>query len=183
MTAAVAGHQSVFDLLVSKKADLTLLDDSGNSLLHLACIGSNTAILQHVLSPSNINTRGQNGRTPVMAAAVAGHQSVFDLLVSKKADLTLVDNHGDSLLHLACIGGNTAIVQHVVSPSNINTRGQNGRTPVMVAACKGHQKVFDLLVSEKADLTLLDYHGDSLLHHACIGGNTTMCNMSCYPVT
>ncbi|XP_048244163.1 uncharacterized protein LOC124111237 [Haliotis rufescens] len=174
MVAAGKGHKSVFDLLVSKKADLTLLDDHGDSLLHLACIGSNTAIVQHVLSPSNINTRGQNGRTPVMAAAVAGHQSVFDLLVSKKADLTLVDNHGDSLLHLACIGGNAAIVQHVLSPSNINTRGQNGRTPVMAATVAGHQSVFDLLESKKADLTLVDNHGDSFLHLACIGGNTAI---------
>ncbi|XP_071087784.1 serine/threonine-protein phosphatase 6 regulatory ankyrin repeat subunit B-like [Haliotis cracherodii] len=174
MTAASKGHKSVFDLLVSKKADLTLLDNHGNSLLHHACIGGNTAIVQHVVSPSNVNSRGQNGRTPVMEAACKGHKSVFDLLVSEKADLTLLDDRGDSLLHLACAGGNTAIVQHVVSPSIVNTRGRVGRTPVMEAACKGHQSVFDLLVSKKADLTLLDDHGDSLLHLACAGGNTAI---------
>ncbi|XP_048243266.1 uncharacterized protein LOC125376036 isoform X2 [Haliotis rufescens] len=174
MTAAGKGHQSVFDLLVSKKADLTLLDDHGNSLLHHACIGGNTAIVQHVLSPSNINSRGRNGYTAVMTAAGKGHQRVFDLLVSKKADLTLLDDHGNSLLHHACNGGNTAIVQHVLLPSNINTRGHVGRSPVMTAAGKGHQRVFDLLVSKNADLTLQEDHGYSLLHHACAGGNTAI---------
>ncbi|XP_071088855.1 uncharacterized protein [Haliotis cracherodii] len=174
MVAACHGHQSVFDLLVSKKADLTLVDVHGDSLLHHACIGGNTVIVQHVLSPSIINTRGQDEHTPVMVAACQGHKRVFDLLVSKKADLTLVDVHGDSLLHHACIGGNTVIVQHVLSPSIINTRGQDGHTPVMVAACQGHKSVFDLLVSKKADLTLVDDHGDSLLHYACGGGNTAM---------
>ncbi|XP_071088856.1 uncharacterized protein [Haliotis cracherodii] len=174
MVAANKGYQCVFHLLVSKKADLTLRDDHGNSLLHHACTGGNTAIVQHVLTPSNINTRGQYGRTPVMTAATRGHKRVFDLLVSKKADLTLLDDHGNSLLHLACIGVNTAIVQHLVSPSNINIRGQYGRTPVMVARCKGHQRVFDLLVSKKAHLTLADDHGNSLLHHACNGGNTAI---------
>ncbi|XP_071082120.1 uncharacterized protein [Haliotis cracherodii] len=171
MITAVCGHQSVFDLLVSKQADMTLVDNNGNSSLHFACQGGNKAIVQHLVSPSNINTRGQNGYTPIMMAALKGHQSVFDLLVSKQADLTLVNNHGDSLLHVACQGGNRAIVQYLVSPSNINTRGQNGYTPIMMAALKGHQSVFDLLVSKQADLTLVDNNGDSLLHVACQGGN------------
>ncbi|XP_048248341.1 serine/threonine-protein phosphatase 6 regulatory ankyrin repeat subunit B-like isoform X2 [Haliotis rufescens] len=171
MMAAVKGHQSVFDLLVSKQADLTLVNKSGDSVLHLACQGGNKAIVQHLVSPSNINTRGHDGRTPVMIAAVKGHQSVFDLLVSKQADLTLVDNDGDNIPHHACEGGNKAIVQHLVSPSNINTRGNNGHTPVMMAAAQGHQRVFDLLVSKQADLTLVDNSGESVLHHACVGGN------------
>ncbi|XP_071102744.1 uncharacterized protein [Haliotis cracherodii] len=174
MMAAVSGHQSVFDLLVSNQADLTLVDTSGDSLLHLACRGGNTAIVQHVLSPSNINSRGEYGWTAVMQAAVSGHQSVFDLLVSNQADLTLVSTSGDSLLHLACQGGNTAIVQHVLTPSNINSRGRHGWTAVMQAAVSGHQSVFDLLVSNQADLTLVDTSGDSLLHLACRGGNTAI---------
>ncbi|XP_048248982.1 serine/threonine-protein phosphatase 6 regulatory ankyrin repeat subunit B-like isoform X2 [Haliotis rufescens] len=174
MMAAFKGHQSVFDLLVSKHADLTLVDKHGNSLLLRACFGGNTAIVQHLVSPSNVNTRGQNGWTPLMMAAMKGHQSVFDLLVSKHADLTLVDNNGDSLLHSACFGGNTAIVQYLVSPSNVNTRGQYGLTPVMMAAFEGHQSVLDLLVSKDADLTLVDNNGDSLLHNACYGGNTAI---------
>ncbi|XP_048244343.1 serine/threonine-protein phosphatase 6 regulatory ankyrin repeat subunit C-like isoform X2 [Haliotis rufescens] len=173
MNAADYGHQSVFDLLVSNQADLTLMDTYGDSLLHLACRGGNTAIVQHVLSPSNINSRGTHGWTAVMQAAVTGHQSVFDLLVSNQADLTLVDTDGNSLLHLACQGGNTAIVQHVLSPSNINSRGMHGHTPVMMAAVSGHQSVFDLLVSNQADLTLMDTYGDSLLHLACGGGGNT----------
>ncbi|XP_046557454.1 ankyrin repeat domain-containing protein 17-like, partial [Haliotis rubra] len=174
MMAAVSGHQSVFDLLVSNHADLTLVDTSGDSLLHLACRGGNTAIVQHLLSPSNINSRGRHGWTPLMKAAVNGHQSVFDLLVSNQADLTLVDTYGDSLLYLACQGGNTAIVQHLLSPSNINSRWTHGWTPLMKAAVSGHQSVFDLLVSNQADPTLVDTHGDSLLHLACQGGNTTV---------
>ncbi|XP_048242570.1 putative ankyrin repeat protein RF_0381 [Haliotis rufescens] len=174
MVAAVSGHQSVFDLLVSNQADLTLVSTSGDSLLHLACQGGNTAIVQHLLSPSNINSRGMHQWTPAMKAAVCGQQSVFDLLVSNQADLTLVDTFGDSLLHLACQGGNTAIVQHLLSPSNINSRGKHGWTPAMKAAVNGHQSVFDLLVSNQADLTLVDTSDDSLLHLACQGGNTAI---------
>ncbi|XP_048244354.1 serine/threonine-protein phosphatase 6 regulatory ankyrin repeat subunit B-like isoform X2 [Haliotis rufescens] len=173
MAAAVTGHQSVFDLLVSNQADLTLVDTYGDSLLHVACRGGNTAIVQHVLSPSNINSRGMHGWTPVMAAAVNGHQSVFDLLVSNQADLTLVDTDGDSLLLLACQGGNTDIVQHVLSPSNINSRGRQGYTPVMKAVFQGHQDVVDLLVQHKADLTLLTENND-IECVAQMGGHPTL---------
>ncbi|XP_071102783.1 homeobox protein Wariai-like [Haliotis cracherodii] len=174
MVAAIGGHQSVFDLLLSNQADLTLVNADGNSLLHHACRGGNTAIVQHVLSPSNINSRGIHGYTPVIMAAVNGHKSVFDLLLSNQADLTLVNADGNSLLHHACRGGNTAIVQHVLSPSNINSRGIHGFTPAMVAAFSGHQSVFELLMSNQADLTLVDTSGHSLLHFACLGGNTAI---------
>ncbi|XP_048239677.1 uncharacterized protein LOC124137298 [Haliotis rufescens] len=174
MIAAVKGHQSVFDLLVSKQADLSLVDNDGDSVLHLACEGGNKSIVSQLVSPSNINTRGQNGLTPIMIAAVKGHQSVFDLLVSKQADLSLVVNNGESVLHLACEGGNNSIVSQLVSPSNINTRGQHGCPPIMIAAVKGHQRVFDLLVSKQADLSLVDNNGDSLLHLACEGGNKSI---------
>ncbi|XP_046339514.1 uncharacterized protein LOC124120681 [Haliotis rufescens] len=174
MIAAHCGHQNVFDLLVSEEANLKVHDTNGDSLLHLACQGGNKAIVQHLVSPSNIDTRGQNRCTPVMAAAICGHQSVFDLLVTKDANLTLVDKFGHTLVHLACRGGNMAIVKHLVSPSNINTRGQNGCTPVMIAAAFGQQSVFDFLVANHADLKVTDNRGDTLLHAACQGGNKTI---------
>ncbi|XP_048243267.1 uncharacterized protein LOC125376037 [Haliotis rufescens] len=173
MEAAQAGSNDCYQILQSI-SNKNKTDEPGNAIEHCACLGGNIAEVQGILSSSNINSRGQDGLTPVMVAACQGHKSVFDLLVSKKADLTLVDDHGDSLLHLACGGGNIAIVQHVLTPSNINSRGQYGCSPIMVAARKGHQSVFDHLVSKKADLTLVDDHCNSLLHHACAGGNTAI---------
>ncbi|XP_048247528.1 uncharacterized protein LOC124148073 [Haliotis rufescens] len=174
MGAAAKGHKNVFDFLESKGADLSLADTTGNSLLHLACLGGNMTIVQHLLSESNINQRGMNGMTPIMVAAVKGHESVFDFLESKGADLSLADTTGNSLLNLACWGGNMTIVQHLLPDSNINQRGRNGSTPIMVAAVFGHKSVFDFLESEGADLSLADTTGNSLLHLTCVGGNMTI---------
>ncbi|XP_046564852.1 serine/threonine-protein phosphatase 6 regulatory ankyrin repeat subunit B-like [Haliotis rubra] len=174
MAAALYGHKNVFDLLESKGADSTLLDTFGDSLLYLACEGGNMSLVEHLVSDSNINLKSGNGWTPLMAAAVKGHKNVFDFLESKGADSTLLDTFGDSLLHLACQGGNVALVEHLVSDSNINLKGGNGRTPLMAAAFKGHKSVFDLLESKGADSTLLDTFGDSLFHLACQGGNMSL---------
>ncbi|XP_048242612.1 ankyrin-3-like [Haliotis rufescens] len=174
MVAALFGHKRVFDILESKGADLSLFDTTGDSLLHLACHGGNMAIVQHLLSDSNINQLGMVGWTPIMVAAIKGHERVCDFLESKGANLSLVDTTGDSLLHLACHGGNMAIVQRLLSDSNINQLGMEGWTPIMVAAVKGHQRVLDLLESKGADLSLVSSSGSSLLHLACQGGNKSM---------
>ncbi|XP_046564844.1 uncharacterized protein LOC124273605 [Haliotis rubra] len=148
--AALMGHKNVFNLLVEKGADTP-----GDSLLHVACVGGNMSIVQHLVSNSNVNNRGINGWTPLMAAAFNGHKSVFDFLESKGADSTLLDTFGNSLLHLACQGGKVALVEHLVSDSNINLRGDNGWTPLMAAAINGLKIVFDLLESKGANFSLV----------------------------
>ncbi|XP_071097954.1 uncharacterized protein [Haliotis cracherodii] len=45
------------------------------------------------------------------------------------------------------------------------------RTPVMWAAHGGNREVVELLVSEGADVSLMDMYGYNLFHLACLGGN------------
>ncbi|XP_046559431.1 serine/threonine-protein phosphatase 6 regulatory ankyrin repeat subunit A-like [Haliotis rubra] len=174
MVAALCGQKDVFDLLVSNAADLTLVDDEDGGVLHYACEGGNTSIIRHLITVCDINKKGRVGRTPVMLAALCGQKDVFDLLVSNAADLTLVDDEDEGVLHYACEGGNTSIVQHLITVCDINKKGRGGRTPVMVAALYGQKDVFDLLVSNAADLTLADDKDEGVLHYACQGGNTSI---------
>ncbi|XP_046336894.2 ankyrin-3-like isoform X2 [Haliotis rufescens] len=171
MNAAWAGKIEVFNLLFSEKDDVPLSKDNLDNVLHLACHGGNTAMVECLLLMCDINSKGNKGRTPVMVAAWAGQRDVFDLLVRKKADLTLIDDNTDNALHLACRGGNTAIVESLLKILDINTKGQKGLTPVMYAARSGQRHVFNLLVSQKAMLKLLDDSGNNLLHLGCQGGN------------
>ncbi|XP_046572743.1 putative ankyrin repeat protein RF_0381 [Haliotis rubra] len=175
MIAAEKAHKHVFDFLVRKGADLSLVDAESNTILHLACEGGNLDIIETVLVQDtvDINSLGGQDRTPAMKAAVKGHKHVFDLLVTKGADLSLVDGDRNTILHMACEGGNLDIVKHILTRNtvNINSLGENDWTPAMKAAIKGHKDVFDLIVKEGADLSLVDEEGDSILHAACEGGN------------
>ncbi|XP_071099039.1 serine/threonine-protein phosphatase 6 regulatory ankyrin repeat subunit B-like [Haliotis cracherodii] len=171
MVAAESANKDVFNLLVSKGADLTLTDDDNDTVLHLASQGGNRAIVEYLLSSLDINSRGQHGLTALMVAAESANKDVFDLLVSKGADLTLTDDDNDTVLHLACEGGNRSIVEYLLPSFDINCRGQYDRTPLMVAAESANKDVFDLLVSKGADLTLTDDDNDTVLHLACEGGN------------
>ncbi|XP_067653872.1 uncharacterized protein [Haliotis asinina] len=171
MFAAANGVHSVFELLVSKGADVRLRDNSNNSVLHLACVGGNKSIVNTLLAKTDINCLGNKGRTAIMVTALHARPNLFELLLSRKADIERVDDSRDTILHLACEGGDCSIVNYLIRKFDVNASGRHGRTPIMAAALAGKKDVFDLLVSQNADLTLTDDHKDSVLHLACEGGN------------
>ncbi|XP_067655371.1 ankyrin repeat domain-containing protein 50-like [Haliotis asinina] len=179
MLAANKGHKELFDFLVSKGCDLSIVDANGNNILHVACLGGNVDICKYLLSNNivGIESRGQHNRTPVMLAANKGHKELFDFLVSRGCNLLTVDGNGDSILHAACTGGNVDICKYFLSKDivGIESRGQYNMTPVMVAAIYGHRELFDFLVSKGCDLSVVDGNGDNILHVACIGGNVDIC--------
>ncbi|XP_071108542.1 ankyrin repeat domain-containing protein 65-like [Haliotis cracherodii] len=175
MRAAIEGHRDVVELLVSRGANASLVDEGGDNILHLACSGGDMETVGFVLSLNvvDINSRGWRSMTSVMWAALRGNRDVVELLVSKGANVSLVDEDGDNIFHHACSGGYIETVEFVLSLNvvNINSRGWRSLTPVMRAAWEGHGDVVELLVSKRADVSLVDKYGDNILHLACFGGD------------
>ncbi|XP_071078455.1 inversin-like isoform X2 [Haliotis cracherodii] len=143
--------------------------------LHYASLAGDLEEVKRLLSTPgvDVNSRGEWSMTPVMEAARRGHRDVVELLVSEGADVSLVDEDGDNILHLACMRGDVETVKYVLSLHvvDINSRGRGSRTPVMRAAYWGHRDVVELLVSEGADVSLVDVVGNNILHLACWGGD------------
>ncbi|XP_071099698.1 ankyrin repeat domain-containing protein 50-like [Haliotis cracherodii] len=179
MMAVNQGNRELFDFLVSKGCDLSVVDGNGNNILHVTCIGGNVDICKYLLSKDivGIESRGQYNRTPVMTAAIKGHKELFDFLVSKGCDLSVVDGNGDDILHVTCLGGNVEICKYLLSKDivGIESRGQYNRTPVMTAASKGYRELFEVLVSKGCDLSVVDGNGNNILHVTCLGGNPKIC--------
>ncbi|XP_046330259.2 ankyrin repeat domain-containing protein 50-like [Haliotis rufescens] len=175
LMAALMNQHEMFLLLVNTGCDLTTTDANKDDVLHQACRGGATSIVEYVLSQdiADINGKGKNGLTPVMIAAERAHKDIFYLLLSKGSDLSGRSVSGDYILHCASIGGNVEIIEYLLSQGidDINSRGQLGATPVMMAAQKVRREAFGLLVSRGSDLTVVDENNDSLLHHACSGGS------------
>ncbi|XP_067653306.1 putative ankyrin repeat protein RF_0381 [Haliotis asinina] len=179
MWAAIGGHREVFELLVSKGADVSLVDRFGMNILQAACLGGNVELVKYVLSQNNmgINIRMPCWKTPLMLAAEKGHKDVVELLVDKGADVSLNVKTGGNVLHLACYGGQLDVVKYLLSLSfiNINIRGWEKMTPIMVAAYQGHKEVVELLVKRGADLSRRTRDGN-ILHTACDGGQIDVVN-------
>ncbi|XP_048242792.1 multiple epidermal growth factor-like domains protein 10 isoform X2 [Haliotis rufescens] len=148
MEAARWGHIQVVKLLECKGADVLLVDDGGNNTLHWACVSGNLVTVKFVLSLNvlDINSRGVGSRTPVIWAAVMGHSEVVKLLMNEGADVSLVDDVGESILHWACVRRDVRIVQSL-NVKDIDVKNNNGRTAVDMVISMGHQRLVDILVS------------------------------------
>ncbi|XP_046555560.1 ankyrin-2-like isoform X1 [Haliotis rubra] len=172
MVAGLHGKKDVFDLLVSKGADLTLRTDNNDTVFHLACQGVNSPIVEYLLPLFGINCRGHMGRSPVMIAGLHGKKDVFELLLSKGADLTLRDDNNVTVLHLARQGGNSPIVEYLLPLFDINCRGRiDGFTPVMLAAFSGKHSIWELLLKRVGNRVCVGDDNHTTLHTACRGGN------------
>ena len=68
------------------------------------------------------------------------------------------------------------MVKHILSLGivDVDSRGYIGRTPVMVAAEKGHQGVVDLLRHVGCSLRAVNKDKNGILHVACMSGNVDM---------
>ncbi|XP_071111428.1 ankyrin repeat domain-containing protein 10-like [Haliotis cracherodii] len=122
--------------------------------LHGASEAGNLEKVKRILSLGvDVNCRwGWWSQTPVMRAAYRGRRDVVELLVSKGADVSLVDEDGDNILHIACIGGDMETVKFVLSLHvvDIDARTKSGMTAADRARLRGHTRVADLLVSRAA---------------------------------
>lgn len=154
MAAARLGHRGVVEFLVNKGADVSLVDSNDNNILQLACLSGDVETVKFVLSLNviNIDSRGKWGRTPMMEAVREGHREVLDLLMSKGADMSLVDDVRNSMLHLACLRGEVEMVQQVLSLKNwdIQARNHIGQTVADMARSHGDQQLVNLIVSHGA---------------------------------
>ncbi|XP_046567998.1 serine/threonine-protein phosphatase 6 regulatory ankyrin repeat subunit A-like [Haliotis rubra] len=178
MCAGQNGHKDVVELLVNNGANLLLRNSRKNNILHTACHGGHIEVLKYVLSRNtvDINSRGNDNKTPVMVAGRRGHRDVVELLVDQRANLLLRDARSNNILHLGCQEGHVDVVKYVLSENvvDINSRGNNNKTPVMVAGRRGHKDVVELLVQNGAKLSLRDARGDNILHHVCSGGHVEL---------
>ncbi|XP_067650397.1 ankyrin repeat domain-containing protein 17-like [Haliotis asinina] len=178
MVAAQEGHVKIVHFLVRKGADVSLVDENGDNVLHMACRGGLMAIVKYIVKHNtvDINSKGMRGSTPLLQTVYCGYMDVFIFLVSKEANVSHVDDDGENILHLACRGGHEYMVRYVLEECSvdINSRGNNGETSLMKAASEGHIHVFGCLMSFGANRHLVDTDGDNILHHASIAGHGNM---------
>ena len=129
------------------------VETSGCNSLHCAAMG---AIIETLLSSGlDINSRSNDGTTPLMMAAATGQEKTVDLLLSKGADPHLKNFMGRNLLHAAAEGGNSSIVMRALSCDiDINSKDDCSATPLIIAVKQNHIEVVKYLLQKGADISL-----------------------------
>lgn len=134
-------------------------------------------LLSHNSSVSGCDPSAQNreGDTPLHIAALHGHASIVEFLLSVGSHSDIGNNRGKTPLHLASGQGHLEAVKRLVTKcySTVNTRDRQGRTPLHHACLGGHLHVVKCLVEGglPCDLNAQDSELRTSLHYSCIGGH------------
>nr|XP_010311473.1 PREDICTED: nuclear factor NF-kappa-B p105 subunit [Balearica regulorum gibbericeps] len=105
-------------MLLAVQRHLTVVqDDNGDNVLHLAIIHLHTELVKNLLEVMPdlnyndiINMRNDLYQTPLHLAVITKQAEVVEDLLKAGADVSLLDRHGNSVLHLAATEGDEKIL-------------------------------------------------------------------------
>ena len=102
--------------------------------------------------------------SPLMAAAMNGHVELFDYLIKKRADRSLVATDGTTLFPFVCQSGNFEFVKREIKTTNdINKPNHSGATPFYAAAFTSSAKeICDLLIRHGAKTNRVNMQGQGM---------------------
>uniref|UniRef100_A0A8B9QP78 Nuclear factor NF-kappa-B p105 subunit n=1 Tax=Anas platyrhynchos TaxID=8839 RepID=A0A8B9QP78_ANAPL len=184
-------------MLLAVQRHLTVVqDDNGDNVLHLAIIHLHTELVKnllHVIPDLNyndiINMRNDLYQTPLHLAVITKQAEVVEDLLRAGADVSLLDRHGNSALHLAAAEGDDRILslllKHKKIPSmvdlfngevNVNAQEQkSGRTALHLAVeLENIPLAGYLLLETDVDVNSTTYDGTTPLHIAAGRGSTKL---------
>ena len=182
----------IIQVLLENGADPTIVDNNGNTAIHLTIYKAITSgsedyleILQLLtLQPNaSLNKMNNTGMTSLMMASQHGLISAVRLLLNGGADvdvqckpLTISENelNGYTALMFACVNGQLEIVR-ILLQAKANPDLQitnNGQTALMLAICRREIQIVQLLLENGADLNIAKIDGETAIHVAvfnCLG--------------
>uniref|UniRef100_A0A8B9BY55 Nuclear factor NF-kappa-B p105 subunit n=1 Tax=Anser brachyrhynchus TaxID=132585 RepID=A0A8B9BY55_9AVES len=114
-------------MLLAVQRHLTVVqDDNGDNVLHLAIIHLHTELVKNLLDVipdlnynDIINMRNDLYQTPLHLAVITKQAEMVEDLLKAGADVSLLDRHGNSALHLAAAEGDDKILSLLLKHKKI----------------------------------------------------------------
>ncbi len=152
--------------LLARGFDPNTVDADGQCGLYLALRAPSLRVAEVLASwpKTNVNYLNTQDESPLMAAALGGHESVAGALIKRDAD---VNKTGWTPLHYAATNGHPGVIRLLLENSAyIDAESPNGTTPLMMAAMYGSPDAVKLLLEEGADPMLKNQQGLTALQFA-----------------
>ncbi|KAJ4862694.1 ankyrin repeats (3 copies) domain-containing protein [Trichoderma breve] len=172
------GNRRMFEALLSKSdVDLNAVDDDGQTLLLWATKRGDAVTVKTLLALNksfDVNTQGQEPRTPLWWAVTMGNEEITRLLLcSEGVDINSKSIHGQTPLWCAISTGRLSILTILLREEGIKVNGidRSGRTPLLLAeyyrwqsrtlreketAANGAEKIIDLLLLKCINVNAVD---------------------------
>ena len=125
---------------------------SGVDIWTAAQTGNIEAVKQNLADGVDVNSKSDIGRTP-LDVAIAFKQSLITDLLRKHGGKTRDElKAAESIEAAAELGNIEAVKQHLNDGTEVNAKGETGRTPLHWAAIEGYKEIAELLIAEGADV-------------------------------
>jgi general secretion pathway protein A len=119
--------------------------------------------------PDMVDDRGW---TALMMAALRGHHSMVQLMLTYGADVNMRNSTGGTALMMAAIQGRNDILQLLLdNGAQVNIQDAKGWTALMYAARNGHTPTVQILLSSGAEINLKNTEGQTALAYATAKGH------------
>lgn len=132
-------------------------DKRGNSALGSAAINNKLEVLKILCSQGSscqIDIEDNDGCTPLMLAASAGHEECASLLIESGAKIRRKDKNGWTPLHHACAGGCVRVMKTLVELGvDVSQETAFEETCLFLAAYAGNVESVKFLLNIGADPT------------------------------
>ena len=159
-------------------------------LFDSAARGDTAAVDSYLGEGVEVDQRGRNAETPLIAAALAGKATTAKLLIDHGADVMARNKGGLTPLHAAAYSGSKEVAQLLLDHgADIEDKANvSGGTPLIVAAEENRVAVAELLISQGADVSITDRDGFTALTLAWMKKRTDIVRLlkrhgaTCQPV-
>ena len=149
MHAARYGHKNVVALLIQSNADINARNSLGASAITHAARGGHLQICKLLvesgidLSPSTGIGESSCEVTPLMAAALHGHDTIVRYLLDRGFDVNYrTPSMGINALMLAALNGHMATAQILIERgADPNHTNVNDHTPLEISSIRGKREV------------------------------------------
>ncbi|KAH3762565.1 ankyrin 2,3/unc44 [Pelomyxa schiedti] len=163
-------------LMVDKGADPRAVNKDGNLPMHVAAETGDAAvldILSKVTEKTSLNQINKAGNTALHVATLRGSKSIAQKLIAIGADPNVKNAENSTALQLAVDGDSTDMVDVLLSTSSIdlNTKNNEGKTPLYTAAWRGNVISVRSLIGGGANVNIKNKDGWSPMHAACGNGH------------
>jgi ankyrin repeat protein len=149
--ATVRGNVQMVQRLIAAGADVTIIDKSGNNLLHHAVDGGNPDLLAFLLTQEGIDinlARNLYGSTPLIMAARDNNVVMVEQLIDAGAALEAGDDWGDTPVNIAAYRGSLEALQLLIERgAAVEVVNTNGNTTLDHARNQSHEKVEAFLLT------------------------------------
>jgi ankyrin repeat protein len=155
MAASKYGRTDVVNKLLEQKLNVDAQDKKGMTALMLAAENNQVEIVQLLLKKNaDPNLEDQTGWTALMKAVYQGSTGCTEALAARSRQEV------NRALLVAALTGHREIAKILIdNGAEVDSRADDGRTPLMLAAAKGDTDFVSFLLKAGADPTLTDKSG------------------------